>query len=415
MSCLDTAPSTWPSPPAPTLGRARRRGWRWPARLVLAALLLAASVLALAETVPPVIRFGFPGPSVGSPPRMSASWLAFTQQQRRIEQEFATEGVRVDWVFFKGAGPAVNEALTNGQLDFTALGDLPAVIGRSVGVETRLISTLSSRGDVYVIARSGAGVKGVADLRGRRVAFHKGTAAQLGANRVLARHGLSEKDLKVVNLDQAAQLAAFQSGDVDALFGAFNLLQLLDLGTATLVYDSRQDATLGSQTYILVTEAFAARHPQTTQRVVKALLRSAAWAADEAHRDEALRTWASTGAVSEKLYREQFAGRRMADLLSPLIDPFVVARAEQSQREALQFRLARKPFDVGAWIDRRFLDQAIAELGLAGTWTPFDAEGQPLGHPHGDRPSAAASVATSVATIPSAPAARGTAADRRAE
>ena len=30
-----------------------------------------------------------------------------------LEQAFAADGVKVEWLFFKGAGPAVNEALSN--------------------------------------------------------------------------------------------------------------------------------------------------------------------------------------------------------------------------------------------------------------------------------------------------------------
>lgn len=36
--------------------------------------------------------------------------------------------------FFKGAGPVVNEALANGQVDFAYLGDLAAIIGKANGL-----------------------------------------------------------------------------------------------------------------------------------------------------------------------------------------------------------------------------------------------------------------------------------------
>lgn len=367
-------------------------------RRALLGLLLAATAAAQAETPPPVIRFGFPGVGVGSPPRMSAGWLAFAQHQRRIEQAFERDGVKVEWVFFKGAGPAVNEALTNRQLDFTALGDLPAIIGRSVGVDTRLVATLAPRSEYYLLARKGSGVTRVADLRGRRVAFHKGTATQLAANRMLAPHGLSEKDLKVVNLDAASQLAAFQSGDIDALFGSLAMQRLQDLGQGTVIEDTRSDPTAATQTYVLVSQVFAKAYPQATRRVVKALAETSAWASDEAHRDEVLRYWGSAGSISEVTYRREYASRAMAEVLSPLIDPFIEARLRQSVEEAVRFRLIRRSFDVAAWIDRSHLDAALAERALGGIWTPFGAGGQPLGARAGDRPPVAGQRAATTTT-----------------
>ncbi|STV79480.1 alkanesulfonates-binding protein [Klebsiella michiganensis] len=52
---------------------------------------------------------------------------------------FKPQGVEVQWQFFKGAGPAVNEALANRQLDFVYLGDLAAIIGKANGLPTRLL------------------------------------------------------------------------------------------------------------------------------------------------------------------------------------------------------------------------------------------------------------------------------------
>lgn len=102
----------------PRLGGASRAGlWSRRAgclRLLLSAWLLPlwwalATSVAQAQaqaqaTAPEVIRFGVPSVGVGSPPRLGAGWLAFTQQQRRIEQALADEnggrGIRVEWVFF---------------------------------------------------------------------------------------------------------------------------------------------------------------------------------------------------------------------------------------------------------------------------------------------------------------------------
>ncbi|MEL1619785.1 aryl sulfate ester ABC transporter, partial [Acinetobacter baumannii] len=57
-----------------------------------------------------------------------------------LEKEFANDGIAVKWSFFKGAGPVVNEAFANGQVDFAYLGDLAAIIGKSGGLDSRLLA-----------------------------------------------------------------------------------------------------------------------------------------------------------------------------------------------------------------------------------------------------------------------------------
>ncbi|VFS67886.1 Uncharacterised protein [Raoultella planticola] len=69
------------------------------------------------------IRIGVPDQSAGSKPFIEGPvGMAFIRHQ--LEAVFKPQGVEVQWQFFKGAGPAVNEALANRQLDFVYLGDL---------------------------------------------------------------------------------------------------------------------------------------------------------------------------------------------------------------------------------------------------------------------------------------------------
>ena len=68
-----------------------------------------------------------------------------------LEQAFAADGVKVEWLFFKGAGPAVNEALSNRQIDFAYQGDLPQVVGRANGLKTKLLLVSGARNNLYLV------------------------------------------------------------------------------------------------------------------------------------------------------------------------------------------------------------------------------------------------------------------------
>jgi sulfonate transport system substrate-binding protein len=342
-----------------------------------AALLLVVAVPVCAQQ-PKVIRFGVSSAGVGNPPRITTGTAAVTQIKGYLEEEFRKDNIKVEWIFFKGQGPAVNEALTNNQLDFTTLGDLPSIVGRSVGIKSRLIMVTQRQSNNYVAVKPGAGINTVADLRGKRIGLHKGTATQLAVNRMLSAHGMSEKDVRVVNLDPGTAQAAFESGDLDAIVYTLQLLALRDKGSAKILYASKEDPAATGAGHVLVSEAFAKQYPDITRRVVKALVKSAQWASDERNREEIFKIWGDGGSATAAMYREDYKGVPLAHRLSPLLDPYIIARDTHAIEDAYHFKLIRKKFDVNAWVDSSYLDAALKELKLENYWLKFDANGKPL-------------------------------------
>lgn len=334
-----------------------------------AAALATTSAAAAAAANPSVIRIGVAQPAYGNPPLIAGSSLALAQATGAIEQEFKPDNIKVEWYFFKGAGPAVNEALSNRQLDFAYQGDLPSIIGRAAGLKTRLILATGVRANIYLAVPPDSTIRSVKDLRGKRVAIFKGTNGQLPIDRLLAANGMSERDLKVINLDTATAQAALTTKDIDAAFGGYDLLKLRDKGAARIVYTSKNDSPVFTrQSHVLVTDEFAARYPDATRRLVKAVLKSARWGSDDAHRDEVLQLWARTGTAKLEHWKEDYAGQPLRVRLSPLFDPFLTERYKDAVDHAYQFRLIRRRFDIDGWIDRSFLNASLKELKLDGYW-----------------------------------------------
>jgi len=328
---------------------------------------LAAAAAAAAK--PAVIRIGVAQPAYGNPPLIAGSSLAIAQATGAIEQEFKADGIKVEWYFFKGAGPAVNEALSNRQLDFAYQGDLPSIIGKAAGLKTRLILATGVRGNIYLAVPPDSPIRSVKDLRGKRVAIFKGTNGQLPIDRLLAANGMTERDLKAINLDTATAQAALTTKDIDAAFGAYDLLKLRDKGAARIVYTSNGDSPVFTrQSHVLVTDDFAARYPEHTRRLVKAVLKSARWGSDEANREEVFQLWARTGTAKIEQWKEDYAGQPLRVRLSPLFDPFLTARYKDAVEHAYQFRLIRNRFDIDSWIDRSFLNASLKELKLDSYW-----------------------------------------------
>ncbi|GAA5784632.1 ABC transporter substrate-binding protein [Chitiniphilus shinanonensis] len=360
-------------------------------RLVFLWLAVLAGAAIAAEAPPPppqpaapqpaapkVVRIGVASPAVGNPPLYTTGSLGLARYKGWIDEELKGSGTRAQWFFFKGAGPAVNEALTNKQLDLVFQGDLPAIMARAAGLKTRLVLPVAIRSNVYLLVPPDSPIRGIADLKGKRVSIFRGTNAHLPVNRILAAHGLSERDLRAINFDNASAQAALTTRDIDAAFLGVESLKLVEQGVARIAYSTQGGpAVLTRQSGLLASDDFAARHPDTVRRVVRGVVRAAYWASDDAHRAEVFKVWSLMGyplSSFETDYRDQSVKARV----SPLFDPFLIGRYQDAVTGAQQFRLARGKVDVAAWIDRRFVDAALKELKLEHYWTPLDAQGRPL-------------------------------------
>lgn len=325
------------------------------------------------------IRIGVATGGVGSDPvRHGGTSAALTYTDGALEEEFKKDGIKVQWIFFKGAGPAVNEALVNKQLDFAWQGDLPSVVHRASDVKTKIILGSGVRTGLYLAVPPDSPIQRLEDLKGRKVALFKGTNLHLAAVRALADKGLSERDVKLVNLDLPSADAALTTKDIDAAFGSVNVFALRDKGLAKVVWSAAADSyKYTRQTALLVTDDFAARHPQAVQRVVTTVLRYAHKYSDESRRADLFAQWGKAE-YPANVWSEEFIGQPLKVRLSPLLDPFLVARYKDVADEAYKLKLIRKKPEIDSWFDRRYLQAALKELKLEGRWPVYAAGGELL-------------------------------------
>ena len=352
------------------------------ARGLSVALVLAIGLLtgraAQSAGAPSVIRIAIPGVGIGNRPVVGGSAIATAHIQGLVEEEFRKDGIRIDWLFLRGAGPAVNELWANGLTDFSSLGDLPSVVGRAGGLKTRVLLSGSRYGNIYLAVPSDSPVQTVADLRGKRVALFKGTAQQLAANRIFAQAGLKESDVRTLNMDLATTRAALVTKDVDAAFGSSDLLQLRDQGAVRIIYTTRgQGRGLTSNGTILGGQDFIDRYPQLTQRFVNVLLKAAKWLGDrDKEPKEAFMLWTKSG-VQFSNYKEDYlggasgpAGESIKRRTNPLLDPYIAARYTENIADARKYGLLRTSFKWEDWIEPKFLNAGLKQLGLEGFWQP---------------------------------------------
>ncbi|MDO7925778.1 ABC transporter substrate-binding protein [Pseudomonas sp. KFB-139] len=339
--------------------------------LLMSAWLSIATVQA--EEAPEVIRIGVPDLSTRNKPYAPGA-LGIAQRQHQLEEAFASRGTRIEWHFFRGAGPAINEALANGQLDVVGLGDLAAIIGRSGGLKTRVL--MGSRGsNMFLASRPEANIARAEDLKGKRVALYRGTADQLSFGRLLAEAGLREQDLKITSLDWSAAAAALLAGQVDATWSNFNVLSLRDKGMAIPLSTQTLSPHATVQGATLATQDFIDRYPQATQTLVDVLVDIAGSLSEPVGYQQYLVGQEQASGIPVALAKEESKGADLRFRSSPRLDSFLTASLEESLRQAHELRLVRRQFDVAQWLEPRFVEQSIARHG-ASPWPRYDAQGK---------------------------------------
>ena len=115
------------------------------------------------------------------------------------------------------SGPPQIEAATAGKIDFAITGNTPPIFGAASNAKVKVVSAYdgSGRGD-KVLVHTDSPIRGVADLRGKRIAVGKGSSAHGNVLAQLNRAGLSPSDVTLVFLQPADALGAFTQRQVDA-------------------------------------------------------------------------------------------------------------------------------------------------------------------------------------------------------
>ncbi|MET9329212.1 ABC transporter substrate-binding protein [Tsukamurella sp. NPDC003166] len=123
---------------------------------------------------------------------------------------------KVTWASFE-AGPPLLEAAAAGKVDIGATGDVPAVFAQSAGSPLKIVTTTATtRPNDFLLVPEGSPIQRVEDLRGKKVAFTKGSSSNGLVLAALSGAGLKPSDITETYLTPNEGLAAFTSGQVDA-------------------------------------------------------------------------------------------------------------------------------------------------------------------------------------------------------
>ena len=168
----------------------------------LALFSLSSSVMAADPTT---LRIGYQKGSIS---------LLLAKEHGLLEKRFPQ--TTVQWIEFP-AGPQMLEAINVNALDVGSTGDIPPLFAQAAGADLVYIGTEPPKPQAEtILVHADSPLKDIADLKGKKVAFQRGSSSHNLILRALNKAGLSYQDIQPMNLPPANARAAFEQGSVDA-------------------------------------------------------------------------------------------------------------------------------------------------------------------------------------------------------
>ncbi|MDC9811440.1 MULTISPECIES: sulfonate ABC transporter substrate-binding protein [Rhizobium] len=142
--------------------------------------------------------------------------LVLLKGKGTLEKKLESIGYTVEWTEFPG-GPQLLEALNAGAVDFGSTGETPPIFAQAANAPLVYIAhePPAPRGEAILVPKDSP-IKSVAELKGKKVAFNKGSNVHYLLVKALEEAGLTYEDVESSFLAPADGRAAFEKGAVDA-------------------------------------------------------------------------------------------------------------------------------------------------------------------------------------------------------
>jgi len=242
------------------------RRWFSLVRFATLTALTGCVVVANAETV----RIGY---------QKAASTLVLLKARGTLEKKLAPLHVDVKWLEF-AAGPQLLEGLNLGSIDFGYVGEVPPVFALAAGAP--LVYTayeLPSPEAEGILVPKNSLIQTVSDLKGKKIAFNKGSDVHWLVVRALEQAGLKYGDIQAAYLAPADARAAFQNGAIDAwaIWDPFFVAAQRQMGARVL---TTAKGIVNRYQYFVSTRSYSEKNPAVIKILMQELGDVGQWVRD---------------------------------------------------------------------------------------------------------------------------------------
>jgi len=269
-----------------------------------------------AQGVPKEIRIGYQKTGV----------LVITRQRATLEKHFASQGIEVKWVEFS-SGPPMMEAMNVGSVDYGAVGDSPPVFAQAAGAAIVYAAGQPITNGQGILVPKDSPIRSIADLKGKRIGFTKGSSAHNLVVQTLEKAELTYADITPVYLTPPDAGPAFANGSIEAWAIWDPYFAIGETKQNGRILINAREVTKTNSFYIANRE-FAQNHSAILQQIVDVTTATGQWA--EQHRDEVARSLAAITGVPLDI--QTVAADRANFVIGPLTDDIVTTQQGVADR-----------------------------------------------------------------------------------
>lgn len=243
--------------------------------------------------------------------------LVIARQQALLEKHFADKQIAIKWIEFT-SGPPLLEAMSTGSVDFGSVGDTPPIFAQAANANIVYVAAAPITNGQGILVPANSSIRSIAELRGKRIGFAKGTSAHNVLIATLEKAGLTYEDITPVYLSPPDAGPAFANGSIEAwaIWDPYFAIGEKRQNGRILVNASEVAKT---NSFYLANRDFANANVAHTRDVIKGLAEAARWA--EEHRGEVATSLAAVTGVPLEV--QVVAANRASFVIGPVTDEII--------------------------------------------------------------------------------------------
>ena len=200
-----------------------------------------------------------------------------------LEKRLNRQGITVTWSEFT-SGPPLLEALAAGKVDVGETGDAPVIFAQAKNAPVVYFGQSQPNPEaVALLVPQGSPIRTLADLKGKKVAYARGSSAVPLVVNALTKGGLKLSDITSVYLQPPDARVAFESGKIDAWAVWDPFYAAAEVGCSARVLVNGRGFT-SFRLYFLANSNFAAANPSLLPVLIKDLRAAGQWALQDPKR-----------------------------------------------------------------------------------------------------------------------------------
>ncbi|KAF3996419.1 sulfonate ABC transporter substrate-binding protein [Glaciimonas immobilis] len=214
-----------------------------------------------------VLRIGY---------QKAASTLVLLKAHGTLEKRLAPQGIDVRWAEFS-AGPQLLEALNVGSVDFGYVGEAPPIIAQAAGADFvysgyEIPTPLAES----ILVQHDSPIKTVAELKGKKIAFNKGSDVHWLVISQLKKSGIAYSEFQPIYLAPADARAAFERGAVDAwaIWDPFQTAAIKQLNARVL---ANGNGAVSHHQFFLSARKYAEKNPAIISAILDEVSKQGQW------------------------------------------------------------------------------------------------------------------------------------------